>query len=402
MATCTVIGGRLNVRASKSATSTKLGQLANGTLVNVVCCNGTWATLMYDGTPAFVMHQYLDDPPSTYGEGLSAGDSAVCNANNVNIRSTANGSTTGNRLDKGDNVTIYARSGIINSYYWYRIGTNQWIRGDFLAPGDSGGSGSSGWQAVKNGSLLLSNGGSNDSGAVMQLQTYLAAIGYGARNVGTMSIDGDFGDITELGVRRFQRECGLSIDGIVGSITANKLESVQNSTWFTKAEYYPLKSSYMSYMNFPDMGSTGATERSIVVRAISGEHGYASSTSSGHQNARVGVAKVLLNRTNPSVQVNRASSSDYSFKSVYLCQDYTSKTSIDACYLPRGYSDAMQQMHDAASTVVSGNWPALATLVGQNHIYQKGAAAWDSSYESRSGYCRYPSTGSSFSFFYIS
>lgn len=147
MATCTVETGNssgLNVRASKSTSSTRLGIIANGTLVNVVCCDGTWATLVYDGTPAFVMHTYLDGPPTTYGEGLSAGDSATCNANNVNIRSTANGSTTGDQLDKGDNVTIYDRSSIISSYYWYRIGTNKWVRGDFLAPGSTSSGGNAG------------------------------------------------------------------------------------------------------------------------------------------------------------------------------------------------------------------------------------------------------------------
>jgi hypothetical protein len=144
MANCIVYTGNsagLSVRASKSTSSTKLGVISNGVTVDVVRCDATWATFMYNSTPAFVQHQYLQDPPSTNGDGLSTGATATCNTNNVIIRDAANGSSTGSQLSKGDGVTIYAKT-LTSSYYWYRIGTNQWVRGDFLAPGGSGGTGS--------------------------------------------------------------------------------------------------------------------------------------------------------------------------------------------------------------------------------------------------------------------
>ena len=205
---------------------------------------------------------------------------------------------------------------------------------------------------------------------------------------------------TDAAVKKFQYECGFTEDGVVGSNVAIKLEAAQSDQWFTKPEYYPLSTSYMSYANYPNMGTDEKTQRSVVVRAISAEHGYPGLPAGGHQDARVGVAKVLKNRTNPSVNVNRANPSDYSFKSVFFSSDYTSKTSLGACYLPRGYSAVMQQMHDAAAAVVAGGWPTGAAKIGTSHIYQKGSGSWNSSYESRSGYCRYPETGSSFSFFY--
>lgn len=143
MAKCIVQTGNsagVNVRASKSTGSTKLGVIDNGVTVNVVRCDATWATLVYNGTPAFVQHRYLSGEPTVNGDGLSSGDSAVCNANSVNIRNAANGSTIGNQLNKGANVSVIGKS-LANGYYWYQIGAGRWVRGDFLAPGTGSGSG---------------------------------------------------------------------------------------------------------------------------------------------------------------------------------------------------------------------------------------------------------------------
>ena len=136
-------GGGVNVRASKNTSSTKLGNIADGTRVDIVRCDASWSTLVYNGTPAFVMHQYLSDKPSTYGAGLTSGDSAVCNGSSVNVRNDAEGATTGRRLSKGEQVTVREYSDMYNTdgimYRWYRIGTDEWVRGDYLAPGTSSG-----------------------------------------------------------------------------------------------------------------------------------------------------------------------------------------------------------------------------------------------------------------------
>ena len=41
-----------------------------------------------------------------------------------------------------------------------------------------------------------------------------------------ISVDGDFGDITEEYVVKFQAECGLTVDGIVGSQTWSYLDAI--------------------------------------------------------------------------------------------------------------------------------------------------------------------------------
>ena len=54
-------------------------------------------------------------------------------------------------------------------------------------------------------------------GAVRRLQTWLSDIGY------PVSVDGDFGPITESAVKQFQADHGLEVDGDVGKLTWAKL-----------------------------------------------------------------------------------------------------------------------------------------------------------------------------------
>lgn len=145
MATCIVNTGNsagVNVRTSKDTESKKLGVIDNGVSVDVVRCNDTWATLMYNSTPAFVQHKYLQNPPSTNGDGLSVNANATCNGNSVNVRNAANGNTVVKQINKGASYKVLGKS-LTGGYYWYQIGTNQWVRGDYLTPNASGSSGGS-------------------------------------------------------------------------------------------------------------------------------------------------------------------------------------------------------------------------------------------------------------------
>ena len=61
---------------------------------------------------------------------------------------------------------------------------------------------------------MLRNGSENEY--VKILQTELIELGY---DLGRWGADGDFGDTTELAVKKFQKDNGLEVDGIVGPIT---------------------------------------------------------------------------------------------------------------------------------------------------------------------------------------
>lgn len=244
-------------------------------------------------------------------------------------------------------------------------------------------------------------GSANDTEGVRHLQQLLINIGYGAKNVGALSVDGIFGATTNSAVRRFQTECeSLSTDGVVGANTAQMLENVQWDEFFRAPDYFPLNSSYLTYNTYPNNGDAYGRECSILVRAIAAEHGYASNTAQGHYDARCGVAKVMRNRkSNPNIR--RANASDYSFRSLYFGPDYSASSSEMSGYLPRGYA-AYYDMVVMSDTIMNGWTLNGAPLVTASHLYQKGASAYNSSYASRPGFCRYPTTGSQYSFFYIS
>lgn len=137
-----------NCRSTKSTSSSLVGTIANGTTVDAVRCDGEWGTLQLNGTPCFMQHRMLVGIPTTNGDGLSVNKTAKLNTGAVNVRTGPgqSNSTTGSQLSQGTAVTIYAKS--LNSsegFYWYRINpttesTARWVRGDFLAPGGSGGS----------------------------------------------------------------------------------------------------------------------------------------------------------------------------------------------------------------------------------------------------------------------
>ena len=105
-------GGGVNVRSSKSVSSSRLGTIPEGKQINVVTCDATWATLVYNGTPAFVQRQFIVGEADDYGAGLGENGRALCNADSVNVRSqpTVNSAVNGSKLDKGDSVTAYEYS----------------------------------------------------------------------------------------------------------------------------------------------------------------------------------------------------------------------------------------------------------------------------------------------------
>ena len=71
----------------------------------------------------------------------------------------------------------------------------------------------------KLGDRILRNG--MEGNDVQELQTYLIQLGY---SCGSWGADGEFGDATELAVRKFQKEQGCEVDGEVGPKTLKALQ----------------------------------------------------------------------------------------------------------------------------------------------------------------------------------
>lgn len=54
-----VIGGDLNIRSAKSTTAKRIGGIPNGTTIEVMSDDGTWASINYKNMTGFVMSKYL-------------------------------------------------------------------------------------------------------------------------------------------------------------------------------------------------------------------------------------------------------------------------------------------------------------------------------------------------------
>lgn len=223
-------GGGVNVRETKSTSSFRLGTIPDGARVNIVTCDSTWATLVYNGTPAFIQHRYIDSPPDGYGWGLTENERALCNGNSVNVRASASTSASVvGTLSKGAAVTVYDFS-MVGNYTWYRIGSGRWVRGDYLAPA----SGYTGDTDISSGKVpqnqyemygprtqTLREG---DRGqAVRNLQETLIESGHLENDEQRTEVDGIFGTKTGLAVFAFQQKYGLVADSIVGEATKKKL-----------------------------------------------------------------------------------------------------------------------------------------------------------------------------------
>lgn len=73
---------------------------------------------------------------------------------------------------------------------------------------------------------------------VKELQTKLVGRGY---SVGTYGIDGDFGRATEAAVKEFQKDAGLTVDGICGPKTWEALDGSSDTGLYTvHIPYMPL------------------------------------------------------------------------------------------------------------------------------------------------------------------
>lgn len=82
----------------------------------------------------------------------------------------------------------------------------------------------------------------DEGSEVVTLQKKLISIGYELPKYGT---DGDFGQETEDAVKAFQKDNGLTVDGIVGPNTASKLVTAKKKSVPYPGYFMKLKSPYM-------------------------------------------------------------------------------------------------------------------------------------------------------------
>lgn len=412
----------VNLRRNPSTSATVLVRVPYGQAVDATYYNSTWHSATYNGYSGYMMSTYLTSTNPNSGSGsypytATVDTSRHGNGGSLNMRASA--STSASLVTTiPNNATINVQSlsgtwlaakyGNYTGYVMAKfiVGTSEY---GSTNSGSGGGTGinTATWSEVLAGQATYRRESSNSAvcEGVKTLQQYLIDIGWGrAAVLGTttdLTVDGNFGAKTETAVKNFQYECELDQDGIVGSQTASKLNSAHTNSYFTTLAYQPVANSEWSYSNLPSR----ITNVSLCARIICAEHTY-NSDSSGDRNARAGVAKVLRNRKNSSVNFNEVNGEKTYKAIIFGTNQFDPATGATASkkmayFVKRGASNGIpwQQAIEFATSLVNG-----ATINGApavvNQVYFRGkTSSWTT--QGKTDIVYYPSESSShFTAFY--
>ena len=259
----TITAGGVNVRKSASTSAKALYKLGKGDDVSVTGRQGDWYRIKTSEGTGFVKSDYIkvDTSSSSSSDSYTVKDmtgTASITGSSVNVRkSPSKDAAKAYQLDKGASVTITGISGD-----WYRIKTGKgegFVKGDFLE-----------MDVVVSNSLKE---GMKDSSEVKAMQSRLIELGYLSG-----SADGDFGASTRAALVAFQKNAGLTADGIAGATTIKALNSSSAPKASASATAAPTSSASATYTTLKQ-GSNGEAVKKLQKRLI--ELGYLTGSADG-------------------------------------------------------------------------------------------------------------------------
>ena len=261
----TITAGGVNVRKSASTSAKALYKLGKGDDVSVTGRQGDWYRIKTSEGTGFVKSDYIkvDTSSSSSSDSYTVKDmtgTASITGSSVNVRkSPSKDAAKAYQLDKGASVTITGISGD-----WYRIKTGKgegFVKGDFLE-----------MDVVVSNSLKE---GMKDSSEVKAMQARLIELGYLSG-----SADGDFGASTKAALIAFQKNAGLTADGIAGATTIKALNSssAPKASASATATAAPTSSATATYTTLKQ-GSNGEAVKKLQKRLI--ELGYLTGSADG-------------------------------------------------------------------------------------------------------------------------
>ena len=260
-----ITAGGVNVRKSASTSAKALYKLGKGDDVSVTGRQGDWYRIKTSEGTGFVKSDYIkvDTSSSSSSDSYTVKDmtgTASITGSSVNVRkSPSKDAAKAYQLDKGASVTITGISGD-----WYRIKTSKgegFVKGDFLE-----------MDVVVSNSLKE---GMKDSSEVKAMQARLIELGYLSG-----SADGDFGASTKAALVAFQKNAGLTADGIAGATTIKALNSssAPKASASASATAAPTSSTTATYTTLKQ-GSNGEAVKKLQKRLI--ELGYLTGSADG-------------------------------------------------------------------------------------------------------------------------
>ena len=240
--TATVTARKLILREKASSTSDALQTLPKGTKLEVLGKSGSWYKVTYGKYTGYVYKTYVSVTKTA---------------------SSSSSSSSATRLEKGstgsavkDLQTKLKKLGYYDAYVDGDYGdTTVAAVKAFQKKYNLTADGVAGSETLKKLDTAYKNADSNTSTdddslrkgatgtAVKTLQTNLKKLGFY-----TAYVDGSFGSTTESAVKAFQKKYGLTADGVAGSATLKKIESVVASAssgkitterldWFNGGKY---------------------------------------------------------------------------------------------------------------------------------------------------------------------
>lgn len=329
----TITAGGVNVRKSASTSANALYKLGKGDDVSVTGRQGDWYRIKTSEGTGFVKGDYIkvDTSSSSSSDSYTVKDmtgSASITGSSVNVRkSPSKDAAKAYQLDKGASVTITGISGD-----WYRIKTGKgegFVKGDFLE-----------MDVVVSNSLKE---GMKDSSEVKAMQARLIELGYL-----TGSADGDYGRATTDAVKAFQKQAGLTADGIAGASTQKAVYSSDAKSKKTEAD--EIEDQLDSIKSTLSMGSSGSEVTSLQKRLIN--LNYMSGSADGSFGAKTRDAVMLFQKQTGLTVDGKAGKTTISKLFASSAEKYDGKTTISSS----SSSSSSGSSSSSKSGVILADW----------------------------------------------
>lgn len=182
---------------------------------------------------------------------LVSADTATVTASKLNLREKANSASTSlQMLPKGTKLEIIGTSGS-----WYKVTYGKYtgyVYKTYVTVTKTSSSSTSNSSTVSS-TTRLQKGATGT--AVRDLQTKLKKLGFY-----TASIDGTFGATTENAVKAFQKKYNLVADGVAGTATLNKLNTLYKTATTTSSSTSKVDDDRLK------IGDTGADVRDLQTK----------------------------------------------------------------------------------------------------------------------------------------
>lgn len=345
----TITGSGVNVRENPSTDADRLYQLDNGAKVDITGKSGDWYRISTSQGEGFVKKDFLDvfvATSSAIKEGQSGDD-----VKQIQQRLIELGYLTGSADGKfgagtEEAVKAFQRKAGLTADGIVGSGTLSALNASNAPKADAGATATTApttTTAPEAGDYTTLKQGSNGE-AVKQLQQRLIELGYL-----TGSADGDYGSATTDAVKTFQKQAGLTADGIAGSNTQKALFASDAPSKKTEAD--EIEEELDSIKSTLSMGSSGAEVKLLQERLISLE--YMSGSADGDFGAKTREAVMLFQKQAGLTVDGKAGSATVSKLFSSSAENYDGKTTVSTS----GSSDSSSgSSSQSSSGVIMADW----------------------------------------------